>query len=73
VAARRTLPLQAADSSPCASPPFSTAPYTWHQQHDGRSANGGAVVPYLLGQRLLGAEWMERLREALQGAGSDDA
>jgi hypothetical protein len=42
-------------------------------EQDGRSANGGAVVPYLLGQRLLGAEWMERLREALQGAGSDDA
>lgn len=40
-------------------------------QDDGRGANGGAVVPYLLGQRLLGQEWMERLREALQGAGGE--
>lgn len=34
---------------------------------DGRNANGGAVVPYLIGKGLLGEEWAERLREAERG------
>lgn len=34
---------------------------------DGRDPNGGAVVPYLLGQGLLAASWAERLREAQRG------
>lgn len=38
---------------------------------DGRDANGGAVVPYLLSKGALGAEWGERLRLALSGGGDD--
>jgi hypothetical protein len=40
---------------------------------DGRDPNGGAVVPYLMGQGLLDPrEWAERLREATRGSSSDD-
>lgn len=36
-------------------------------EEDGRSAHGGAVVPYLLEQGELGPEWAERLRSATRG------
>jgi hypothetical protein len=42
-------------------------PFLVASNEDGRSANGGAVVPYLLGQGLLGPEWSEALRAAAMG------
>lgn len=42
-------------------------PYLVASNDDGRSANGGAVVPYLLGRGLLGLEWTETLRAATMG------
>lgn len=35
--------------------------------NDGRNANGGAVVPFLISKGMLGEEWRERLRNALNG------
>lgn len=43
-------------------------PYMVASNADGRSANGGAVVPFLLGQGLLGLEWAEMLRDAVRGS-----
>lgn len=42
-------------------------PYLVASFEDGRTANGGAVVPYLLGAGLLGPEWTETLRNAAMG------
>lgn len=39
--------------------------------NDGRSANGGAVVPFLISKGMLGEEWRERLRNALNGEPED--